>query len=69
MCSYRLIATLPANPPELHFGQGVFHGDTQCLYYHLADMHTQYSKIGEDIKFSKVLNVKQFLGNTRKLIN
>jgi hypothetical protein len=32
----------------------------QWLNYHLADMHTQYPKIGEDIEFSKVLNVKQF---------
>jgi hypothetical protein len=67
MCSYRLIATLLVNPLELHFG-GVLHGDTQCLYYHLADMHTQYPKIEEDIEFSKVLNIKQFPGKTRKLI-
>jgi hypothetical protein len=32
MCSYRLIATLLANPPELHFEQGVLHGDLQCFH-------------------------------------
>jgi hypothetical protein len=29
MCSYRLIATLLANPPELLFRQEVLHGDLQ----------------------------------------
>jgi hypothetical protein len=68
MWPYRLIAMLLANPPQLHFGQEVLHGDLQCLHYHLSDMQTQYPKIGEDVEFSKVLNVKQFPGKTRKLI-
>jgi hypothetical protein len=29
MCSYRLIATLLTNPPELLFGQEVLHGELQ----------------------------------------
>jgi hypothetical protein len=68
MWPYSLIATHLANPPQLHLGQEVLHCDLQCLYYHLYDMQTQYPKIGEDIEFSKVLNVKQFPGKTRKLI-
>jgi hypothetical protein len=50
---------LLANPEQLHFGQGVLHGDLQCLYYHLDDIHTQYLKIEEDIEFLKVLSSKQ----------
>jgi hypothetical protein len=39
LCSHRLIATLIGNPPKLHFGQKVLHGDLQCLHYDLVDMH------------------------------
>jgi hypothetical protein len=38
--SNRLIATLIAIAPGLHFGQEVPHGDLQRLYYDLNDMHT-----------------------------
>jgi hypothetical protein len=69
VCSYRLIATLPANAPDLHCGQGFLHGDLQSFHYHLADTHTQYPKIGEDIEFPKMLSVKQFSEKTWKLIN
>jgi hypothetical protein len=31
LCSYRLIATNFANQPDLHFGQGLLHGDLQSL--------------------------------------
>jgi hypothetical protein len=44
--------------PELHFGQGVLHGDLQRLYYDLNDMHTPYPNIKEDIKFQRGLIVK-----------
>jgi hypothetical protein len=33
LCSYRLIATIFPNRPELHFGQEVLHGDLQSLHY------------------------------------
>jgi hypothetical protein len=32
MCSYRLIATLFSNRPEVQFGQEVLHGDLQNLH-------------------------------------
>jgi hypothetical protein len=35
LCSHRLIA----NPPELHFGQEVHHGDIQYLHYDLVGIH------------------------------
>jgi hypothetical protein len=39
LCSHRLIATLIANPPELHFGQEELHANLQCLHYNFIDMH------------------------------
>jgi hypothetical protein len=47
--SDRQIAHLVAIVPELHFGQEVFHGDLQRLYYYMGDMHTLTLKIKEDI--------------------
>jgi hypothetical protein len=44
--------------PELHFGQGVLHGDLQRLDYDLSDMHTTTLKIKEDMEFRKGLIVK-----------
>jgi hypothetical protein len=59
--SDRLIEILIANPSKLHFGQEVLHGYIQRLDYDLGDMHTPYSNIEEDMKFTKVLIVKQKL--------
>jgi hypothetical protein len=56
-----LIATLLANPPELHFGQEVLHGDLQYLHYDWFDMHNLSPQIGEVIEFQRTLSVKQFL--------
>jgi hypothetical protein len=47
----------------------VLHGDLKGVHYHMADMHTQYPKIEEDIEFSKLLTVKQLPEKTWKLIN
>jgi hypothetical protein len=47
-----------ANAPELHFGQEVFHGYLQRLFYDLGDMHTLTLKIKEDIEFQRGMNVK-----------
>jgi hypothetical protein len=41
--SERLIEILTPNALELHFGQGLLHGDLQRLYYNLGDMHTPTS--------------------------
>jgi hypothetical protein len=38
LCLNRLIATIVPNRSELHFGQGVLHGDLQSMHYHLVDM-------------------------------
>jgi hypothetical protein len=56
--SDRLLATLVANPPKLHFGQEVLHCDLQRLDYDLGDMHTPTPKIKEDIEFQSGLIVK-----------
>jgi hypothetical protein len=58
-----LLETLIANPSKLHFGQEVFHGDLQGLYYDLGDMYTFTPKIKEDIEFQRGINVKL---NSRK---
>jgi hypothetical protein len=50
-----------ANPSNLHFGQEILHGDLQRLGYDLSDMNTPYTNIEEDMKFTKVLIVKQKL--------
>jgi hypothetical protein len=59
LSSDRLIATLIANPPELHFEQEVRHGDLQYLYYQQDDMHEQQLTIEEDIILPKVISAKQ----------
>jgi hypothetical protein len=59
--SDRLIEILIANQSKFYFGQEVLHCDIQGLYYDLSDMHTPYPNIEEDIKFIKVLIVKQKL--------
>jgi hypothetical protein len=56
--SDRLIASLIANAPELHFIQEVHHGDLQGFYSDLGDMHTLTLKIKEDIEFQIGLIVK-----------
>jgi hypothetical protein len=53
LCSYRLIVTLFANGPELHFGQGVIHGDLQGLHYHLIDMNKLFPNIQEVMEFQR----------------
>jgi hypothetical protein len=58
LCSHRLVATLIANPAELHFGQEVLHGDLKCLHYYLVDMHKLSPKIDEVMEFPRRLNVK-----------
>jgi hypothetical protein len=45
--------------PELHFGQGVLHGDLQRLDYDLGDMNTPTLKIKEDIEFQRGLIIKR----------
>jgi hypothetical protein len=60
--SDRLLETLVANPSKLHFGQGLLHGDIQRLYYGLYERNTPYLNIEEDMKFTKVLIVKQKTG-------
>jgi hypothetical protein len=65
--SDRLIEILIANPSKLHFGQEVFHGDLQRLYYDLGDMHTPYPNIEEDMEFTKVLIVMQKLEDNSHL--
>jgi hypothetical protein len=49
--SDRLIEILTPNAPELHFGQGLLHGDLQRLYYNLGDRYTLTLMIKEDTKF------------------
>jgi hypothetical protein len=56
-----LLETLVSNPSKLHFRQEVLHGDIQRSVYDLGDMHTPYPNIEEDMKFIKVLIVKQKL--------
>jgi hypothetical protein len=56
----RLIATLIANAPELHFGEEVFDGNLQRLHYYLGNMHTLNLKIKEDIQ--RGMNVKLNFG-------
>jgi hypothetical protein len=53
MCSDRLMETLIANTPDLHFGQEVLLGDLQCLHYHIVDMDKLSPRIQEVIEFQK----------------
>jgi hypothetical protein len=61
----RLIEIHTANSSKLHFGQEVFHGDLQRLYYDLSDMHTLTLKIKEDIEFQIGIKIKLKLGKNR----
>jgi hypothetical protein len=45
----------------LNFEQEVLHGDLQILYYSLGNSNTLYLNIEEDMKFTKVIIVKQKL--------
>jgi hypothetical protein len=49
------------NPPVPKFGQGVFHDALQTFFFDMVDMHTPDLNIEEDMKFPKVLVVKQIL--------
>jgi hypothetical protein len=57
--SLKLFATAIETPPELNFGQGVFHCALQTLLYDLIDMHKLTPKIEEVIAFTKWLSDKQ----------
>ncbi len=61
--SDRLIEIIIPNAPELHFGQGLLHGDLQRLDYDLGDRYTLTPKIKEDIEFQRGINVKLNPGN------
>jgi hypothetical protein len=56
--SDRLIASLIAIAPEIHFGPEVLHGDLQILYSDMGDMHTLTLKTKEDFEFQTELIVK-----------
>jgi hypothetical protein len=49
--------------PELHFGQGVLHGDFQRLDSDLGDMNIPTPIIKEDIECQRGLIVKLLSGN------
>jgi hypothetical protein len=49
--SDRLIEIHTPNALELHFGQGLLHGDLQRLDYDLGDRYILTPKIKEYIKF------------------
>jgi hypothetical protein len=57
--SIKLVATAIETPPELNFGQGVFHCALQTLHYDLIDMHKLTPKIQEVIAFTRWLSDKQ----------
>jgi hypothetical protein len=57
--SIKLVATAIETPPELNFGQGVFHCALQTFLYDLIDMHKLTHKIQEVIAFTKWLTDKQ----------
>jgi hypothetical protein len=61
--SDRLIEILIRNAPELHFGQGLLHGDLQRLDYDLGDRYTLNSMIKEDIEFQRGILIKLKPGN------
>jgi hypothetical protein len=54
--------------PLYQTGKELFQTELKVLCFHPVDMHTPSPKIEEDIKFSKVLNVKQFLEKPWELI-
>jgi hypothetical protein len=56
--SDKLLEILIPNAPELHFEQGLLHGDIQRLYYDLGDRYTLNPNIKEDIEFQRGIIVK-----------
>jgi hypothetical protein len=57
--SIKLVVTAIETPPELNFGQGVFHCALQTLHCYIIDMHKLTPKIQEVIAFTKWLTDKQ----------
>jgi hypothetical protein len=62
--SDRLIKIFIPNAQEIHFGQGLPHGDLQGLYYDMGDMHILTLNIKEDIEFQRGLIIKLKAGKT-----
>jgi hypothetical protein len=58
LCSHSLIATLIVNPPGIHFGQEVIHGELQYLHYDLVDMNKLSPRIQEVLSESPSLDTK-----------
>jgi hypothetical protein len=56
--SDRLIEILIPNAPELHFRQGLLHGDIQRLNDDLVDRYILTPMIKRDIEFQRGINVK-----------
>jgi hypothetical protein len=56
--SDRLIEIHIPNAAELHFAQGLLHGDLQRLDYDLGDKYTPTLKIKEAIEFQIGIDVK-----------
>jgi hypothetical protein len=67
LCSISLVATAIANPPELNFGRGVFHGVLQTLHYDVIDMHKLTPSIQKIIAFTMWVSDKQILRNVPSL--
>jgi hypothetical protein len=65
--SDRLIASLIAHAPELHFQQEVLQGDLKWFKFDLGDMHTRTPKTKEDIEFQRWLIVKLNHGKIQSL--
>jgi hypothetical protein len=57
--SIKLVATAIETPPELNFGQGVFHCALQTLHCDLIDIHKLTPKIQEVIAFTRWLTDKE----------
>jgi hypothetical protein len=57
--SIKLVVAAIETPPELNFGQGVFHWALQTLLYDHIDMHNLTPKIEGVIAFTKWLSDKQ----------
>jgi hypothetical protein len=63
----RPIQILIPNVPELHFGQGLLHGDLQRLDYDLGYRRILIPKIKEDIEFQIGMVVKLSHGKFQSL--
>ncbi len=64
--SIKLVATAIETPPELNFGQGVFHCIPKPLCYNLDYMNKLTPNIQEVIAFLNWLSVKQKFAETAK---